>query len=241
MDEIIKIAKKYNLKIIEDNAESLGGKYKGKYLGSFGDLTTLSFFGNKILTSGEGGALLTDNKNIANRAQEMRDHGMSKKKKYFHKYLGYNYRMTNLQAAVGLAQFEKFHKILKIRQKQQDYYYKLLSSNNKIILRKFSNWTESVHWLLTLSIKNYSNVNLLIKFLKKNKIECRPLIKPVNEALHFRNEFKKQRFPISSFVSKNYFHLPSSTNLTNNQIKYICDKINSFTKKLPNSSTSINN
>ena len=240
MREITKIAKKYKLKIIEDNAESLGGKYKGKYLGTLGDVATLSFFGNKIITSGEGGAILTNNKKIAQRAQEMRDHGMARNKKYFHKFLGFNYRMTNIQAAIGLSQFENLHKILNIRQKQQDYYYKLLSDNQRINLRHFKQWTKPVHWLLTLRIDGLSNRNLLIKYLSDQKIECRPMINPVNEALHFKSMFKKQYFSVASNISKNYVHLPSSTNLKKNEIKYICDKINSFTKKLPYSSSTIN-
>ena len=112
MGKILKIKNKYNLKLIEDNAESIGGKYKKKLNGTLGDISTLSFFANKIITTGEGGAILTNNKKIYLKCLEMRDHGMSKKKRYFHTMLGFNYRMTNLQAAIGLSQVHEIKKIL---------------------------------------------------------------------------------------------------------------------------------
>ena len=118
MDPIIKIAKKYKLKIIEDNAESIGGRYKGKKLGTIGDLATLSFYANKIITCGEGGAVITNSEIIAKRCYMLRDHGMTKTldpiKRYKHLDLGYNYRMTNMQAAVGFSQLETINKTLKI-------------------------------------------------------------------------------------------------------------------------------
>ena len=119
MDPIIKIAKKYKLKIIEDNAESIGGRYKGRKLGTIGDLATLSFYANKIMTTGEGGAVITNSKVIADRCYMLRDHGMTKTsdpiKRYTHLDLGYNYRMTNMQAAVGFCQLETFNITLKSR------------------------------------------------------------------------------------------------------------------------------
>ena len=112
MDPIMRIARRHNLKVIEDNAESIGAKYKGRRLGTIGDISTLSFFANKIITTGEGGAILTNSKKIAEKCSILRDHGMSKTKKYLHLDLGFNYRMTNMQAAIGLSQIEN----LKFRQ-----------------------------------------------------------------------------------------------------------------------------
>ena len=131
MEEVLSISEKYNLKIIEDNAESIGARYKGKLLGTFGDLATLSFYANKIMTTGEGGAVITNSKVIAERCYMLRDHGMTKTsdpiKRYTHLDLGYNYRMTNMQAAVGFSQLESINKILKIRNKQIREYKKHLS------------------------------------------------------------------------------------------------------------------
>lgn len=228
MDEILKIANKNNLKIIEDNAESLGGKYKDKILGSIGDIGTLSFFANKIITTGEGGALITNNKRIADKARILRDHGMSKVKKYHFIYQGFNYRMTNMQAAIGYAQITKLNKILKIRNKQMLLYYKILSKNEKIILRKFSDWTSPVHWLMTLSIKSETNSKKIIEYMKNKGIECRPMISPVSDAEHFKDKINYKDSAVAKKISTSFFHLPSSTKLKEEEIVKVCQEINNF-------------
>jgi perosamine synthetase len=231
MDEIQKIAKKYKLKIIEDNAESIGGRYKKKLLGTIGDVATLSFFANKILTTGEGGAILTNNKSLANNCRVLRDHGMSKKIRYKHIQLGYNYRMTNLQAAVGYSQINNLKKILKIRNIQKIFYEKNLKNIKQIKLRKFKNWTKPVHWLMTISLEKESIKKKLITFLKSKKIDSRPMIFPVTEGNHFKKYYNKKNFPNSYVASSLSLHLPSSTGLKEKEIKYICDQIKIFIKK----------
>jgi len=229
MDEIMKLARNYNIKIIEDNAESIGAKYKGQLLGTFGEISTYSFFGNKIITSGEGGAILTNNEKIAIKSRELRDHGMNHKKKYHHVDLGYNYRMTNMQAAIGLAQIEKLEEILKLREDQMNLYYKRLSNIKDIFLRKFSNWCDPVHWMMTVTLKKENIRQKFIKYMFSNEIECRPMINPVHKADHFINYFDNN-FKISNRISKSSFHLPSGLNLKENDINYICDKIELFFK-----------
>ncbi|MDB4668949.1 DegT/DnrJ/EryC1/StrS family aminotransferase, partial [bacterium] len=172
MDEIMVIANNYGLKVIEDNAESIGAKYKGKLLGTFGDISTYSFFGNKIITTGEGGALLTNNNEIAIRCRELRDHGMNHKKKYHHITLGYNYRMTNMQAAIGVAQMEKIHEILSHRRKQMDLYYKKLSKINSISLRFFANWCDPVHWMMTLTLNCEYDRDSFLGYMQEKGIDC---------------------------------------------------------------------
>ena len=228
MDEIKKISKKNKLKIIEDNAESLGGSYKKKKLGSIGDVTTLSFYANKIITTGEGGAVLTNSKKIANRCSILRDHGMSKKKRYKHLDLGFNYRLTNLQAAVGISQLKNLKRILEKRNLQRIFYEKNLINNDNFHLRKFNSWTTPIHWLFTIFLKDKKKRNQLINFLKNNKIDVRPMIFPVNEALHMKKIFKSENFPISKKMSYSGLHLPSSTDLSKKKILFICKKINDF-------------
>ena len=230
MDPIIKIAKKHRLKIIEDNAESIGGKYKGKKLGTIGDVATLSFFANKIITTGEGGAILTNSNKIANSCLILRDHGMSKVKKYLHVDLGYNYRITNLQAAVGLSQMEIISKILKKRSDQLLLYKKYLSNISEIKLRSYKSWCYPVHWLTTVTILKKNMRNKLLIFLKKSGIDARAMINPVHEAYHFRKLFKKSEYLNSYKTSKNSLHLPSSTNLNEKKIKFICEKLRYFFK-----------
>ena len=227
MDEIMEIAREHNLKIIEDNAESLGGKYKGKLLGSIGDISTFSFFANKIMTTGEGGAILTNDDSIADHARILRDHGMSKNERYKHLELGYNYRMTNLQAAIGLAQIEKIDEILLIRNKQMECYYNLLTNKN-IILREFADWTTPVHWLMTMAPKDEDKSNDFIDYMLSEGVECRPMINPVHHAEHFSNSFKDKDFSQSESISNKFFHLPSSTGLKEKEIIDISQKVLSY-------------
>ena len=229
MDEIIKLSKKYKIKIIEDNAESMGGYYKNKILGSIGDIATLSFFANKIITTGEGGAILTNKKNIYKKCLMMRDHGMSIKKRYEHKMLGFNYRMTNLQAAVGISQINDFNKIIKIRNKQMNLYYSLLKGNKNFELRQFANWCTPVHWLMTIILKKKEDKKRIIKYLKDYKIECRPMINPVNKAKQFNHI--NLYFKNAMFISERSIHLPSSTNLSDEEIKKISTKVINFFNK----------
>lgn len=228
MDEIMSFAHTHNLRVIEDNAESIGGFYKDQILGSIGDVATLSFFANKIITSGEGGALLTNNDHVAARARMLRDHGMNPEIKYDHKDLGYNYRMTNLQAAVGLAQLEKLDQILAHRNKMRLEFEDALNDIRQLKIRKFTDWCTPVHWLMTLTAETVEKRNRLMKSLLEDKIETRPMINPVHHAHHFRAHYKWSDFPISSDISARSFHLPSGNNISSKDIKYIAACIRKF-------------
>ena len=232
MDPIMKIARKYNLKVIEDNAESIGGRYKGKKLGTIGNVATLSFYANKIITSGEGGAVLTNSKKIAEKCYVLRDHGMSKTsdaiKKYIHLDLGYNYRMTNMQAAIGFSQLKIINKILKKRNTQRLLYKKHFSQISEIKVRSFKNWCSPVHWMTTITINKKNLRNKLIYFLFKEGVDARPMINPVHQAYHFKKIFDNKDFKNSINISKNSIHLPSSTNLKKSEIQFICNKVKLF-------------
>jgi perosamine synthetase len=228
MDEIVSIAKKHDLKIIEDNAESIGGKYKKQLLGTIGDVSTNSFFGNKIITTGEGGAVITNDDAVALKCRELRDHGMSYRKKYHHIDLGYNYRMTNLQAAIGLAQIEKLDEILLNRKKQMDSYYEMLTGVDGIILRKYQEWCDPVHWMMTITLDAQHNRDNFLKYMKMQGIDCRQMVNPVHHAQHFVESYDDGSFLNSISISKQSVHLPSSINLTNQQLEYICKCVKSF-------------
>ena len=111
LDAFKDLTKRYGIYLIEDCAEAIGSKYKGKPVGTFGDVSTFSFFGNKTISTGEGGMLLFQKKELAHKSKILRDHGMSPTRKYWHEFVGYNYRLTNIQAAIGLAQLERFRKL----------------------------------------------------------------------------------------------------------------------------------
>jgi len=136
MEKIMEIAKENNLYVIEDCAEAHGANFKDRKVGSFGDISCFSFFGNKVITTGEGGMCVTNNQKLDNKMRELRDHGMSKTKKYWHNYPGFNYRMTNLQAAIGVAQLERIEEILANRNKIELKYREVLINCENIEFQK---------------------------------------------------------------------------------------------------------
>jgi perosamine synthetase len=158
---------------------------------------------------------------------------MSIHKKYLHVDLGYNYRMTNMQAAVGLAQLEQLDKILEVRKRQMDFYYKLLINSAGIQLRQFAEWTEPVHWLMTITLDARYNREDFLDYMRTKDIDCRQMINPVNHAKHLVDLYRSEDFSAADNTSKQSVHLPSSTSLSNCQIESICKNINIFLSILP--------
>ena len=231
MKEIKKIANKHKLKIIEDVAEAIGAKVNKKLCGTMGDVACFSFFANKIITTGEGGMLLIKNKKIYKKAKLLRDHGMTPEKKYYHKVLGFNYRMTSMQAAIGIEQLKKLNSILKKKKQIKSIYKKNLLQKNFTTFPLNEN-KNSVEWFVTIILKNKNLRKRFINFMKLKKIECRPMIFPVSFASHFKSKFKSKNFPKSYDISLRSVHLPSSINLTSKSLKYVCKTINSWDSNL---------
>lgn len=222
MDEICEIAKKNKLLIIEDCAEAIGARYKDKIIGSHGDSSCFSFFANKTLTTGEGGMALFKKKGDAEKAKILRDHGMSKKKKYWHDFLGFNYRMTNMQAAIGVAQIKKIDILLKNKKKIFEYYDSKFRDNSRIFLLPKNSWSENSYWIYTIRIKGFSETkrDKFIINLKNRGVDCRPGFYP----LHLMKPYKpyaKGDLKNSISVSKNSVSLPSAPNLTQQDQDFI--------------------
>lgn len=231
MDEIMALAKQYSLFVIEDNAETLGGRYKGRLLGTIGHIACLSFFANKIITTGEGGAIVTNDDKLAEKCRILRDHGMSRTVRYHHVDLGYNYRMTNMQAAVGVAQLNQLPDILARRARQMELYYRLFDGAAGCKLRSFAPWTQPVHWLMTLTLAPELRRDDLIAFLKVNGIDSRQMVNPVHRAEHFAGKYFDADFPDSNKISQQSAHLPSGTKLSEEQIHFIVGKVKAFLKR----------
>ena len=175
MDSITKLCEDRNLYLIEDCAQAHGAEYKGKKVGSFGDVSCFSFFGNKIITTGEGGICLTQKKSIYDKITILRDHGMTKEKRYWHDVVGYNYRMTNLQASIGVAQLEKIHSILENRLKIEEKYREIFSKvpdlkSQKVDIKN----TKKVTWLVCATTENREARDAVIASLSKIGIDSRP-------------------------------------------------------------------
>ena len=224
MGPIIKLAKKYNLFIIEDASEAHGALYRDKKVGSIGDMGSFSFYGNKIITTGEGGMITTNTIKWDERARFLRDHAMSKEIRYYHPEKGYNYRMTNIQAAIGLAQTERIRKILSKKENIGKLYNKHLNGIDGIILQPEAGWAKKVMWMYSILIDNDFPLSRsqLEQELKKSGIDTRPFFIPMNLLPMYR---KKEKFPVAEEISKKGLSLPSSNNLREKDIKYICNTI----------------
>lgn len=212
IDKLIEIAKKYNLSVIEDATEAVGSFYKKKHAGTFGSTGCLSFNGNKILTTGAGGALLTNNKNLAKKIKHLSTTAKIKHKwEFIHDEVGYNYRMPSINAALGLAQLENLKKILISKKKLYSKYYKFLSESKKYTMIKNPPNSSSNNWLNTLFLKKPS-LKLRDKILimaHRKKIFLRPVWKPLHTLKHFR-KMPKMNLENSNIIHKSCISLPSS-------------------------------
>ena len=212
IDKLINVAKKYNLFVLEDAAESLGSTYKAKHTGTFGDIGVLSFNGNKIITTGAGGAIITNKKNYAKKARHLIANAKLKGYGYFHDQVGFNYRMPNLNAALGFSQINKIKKLLNDKRRLFSFYKKIFSKSNFFKLVQESKNCRSNFWLQTVIVnKNYSSfVNKIIKILHKNKIYARPGWELLSN-LKFYKRCPKMNLSISKSITKRIINIPSSS------------------------------
>ena len=207
MGAIMKIAKKYNLRIIEDCAEAHGGIYNGKKVGSFGDIGCFSFFGNKVITTGEGGMCVTNNPELDEKMRVLREHGMNKTKRYWYDVVGYNYRMTNLQAALGVAQLERIEVILKNRRKYENNYKNILSKDIFVFQNDIKN-RRRITWLVSVLLDEKIDRDLYIEKLKEKGIGARPFFYPLSD-MDIYKSYCKGSTPVSHKISKVGLNLPT--------------------------------
>jgi len=240
MDELMAIAKEHNLLVIEDCAEALGALYKGQHVGSFGDAATFSFFGNKTITTGEGGMVLFKDENVCNKAMVLRDHGMSKQKRYWHDFVGFNYRMTNIQAAIGVAQLERLDEFVKAKRNMAAVYNSGLSVNTHITIPPEMEWAFNGYWLYTAIIDPTGGVSRdeLIEKLMKNGVETRPVFYPLHAMPPYLEYVRNgQTFPVTDHLSRNGISLPSSVTISAEEQNSILKAVSAIfkTRKLNDS------
>lgn len=224
MDEIMRISKKYNIPVIEDAAEAHGATWRGKRVGSFGLIGSFSFFGNKIITSGEGGMLLTDNLKLFERMKLLRSQGVDPNKKYWHLEIAYNYRMTNMQAAVGLGQLEKIDWHLNQRIRIANLYKKYLNKISDYIETQYvDELATHSYWMFTIVLKD--NVKKerdeVMRLMEEHGIEMRPVFYPMHKMPPYYNP--QLSFPNSERISSRGINLPTHALLEENDIKYMVD------------------
>jgi len=228
MDPILDISKEKNLFIIEDAAEAHGTRYKNRMVGTFGEISCYSFFANKIITTGEGGMCLTDNEELYEKMKISRDHGMNPDKRYWHDFVGFNYRMTNLQAAVGVAQLKKIDKFIERKRLIANWYKKglqELEEQGYIGLHPELPWAKSIFWMYSILINKNCKItrDQFIEKLKENGIDSRPFFYPAHVLPMY--EFYSKNLKNAEDISSKGINLPTSPILEKNQIDFIIKTI----------------
>jgi perosamine synthetase len=231
MSPIMEIARKYSLYVIEDAAEAHGAKYHGQVVGSIGDVATFSFFGNKIITCGEGGMVVTNNDALAAHMRQLKGQGVDPNRRYWFPMVGYNYRMTNIQAALGLAQLEKADWHLAQRRRVAQSYQSHLSSIAGITLQPEMPGCTNSYWMTSILLdESLPDRDLVMQKLAEAGIETRPFFPPMHILPIYQEIAEGQHFPVADRVSARGMNLPSSGNLSEDDIEYVCENLLSAIK-----------
>ena len=230
MDRILKICKKYKIFLIEDAAEVIGLKYKNRLCGSFGDISTFSFYANKQLTTGEGGMISTNNFKLYNKCKSLRNLCFGKKQRFNHDEIGWNYRITNIQAALGINQLKRLNSVVKRKMEIGNYYFQRLSKNKNIYMTPPNiSFSKNIYWVVGIMIKNKKILaSNIIKKLNNFGIGARPFFWPMHKQQIFKKMkiFTSGKYPNSSYLGKYGFYIPSYIKISNSQMNYIISIIN---------------
>lgn len=233
MDPVLALAEKYGLMIIEDAAEVHGLDYKGEPCGSFGDISTFSFYPNKHITTGEGGIVLTDDEKLAERCRSLRNLCFQTKKRFVHEELGWNFRMSNLQAAVGLAQLERLDDFVSRKRRMGAAYTELLrdmSSLQPPVAK--TDYAENIYWVYGLVIGDDLPLDAgdIMHRLGEKKIGTRPFFWPMHEQPVFKKMglFAGENYPVAERIARRGFYIPSGLALTGEQIEKVVSAIRSI-------------
>jgi perosamine synthetase len=223
MDPLMELAERHGLFVIEDAAEAHGAEYKGRRAGGLGHAAAFSFYANKIITTGEGGMITTNNAKFASLTHNLRDHAFSSERHFWHKYVGFNYRMTNMQAAVGLAQTEQMSGFIESRRRNAALYTELLKEIPGIVTPPEASWAKNVFWMYSILVEDEFGLTRdgLRDYLARHGIETRTFFIPMHLQPIYFEAFKGQRYPVAEMLCQRGFYLPSASSLTVQQIKYI--------------------
>ncbi len=228
MDPIMEIAREHELWVVEDAAEAHGARYRGQVVGSIGHIGCFSFYGNKIVTTGEGGMLTLNDAALDAKARVLRDHGMDKERRYWHPIVGYNYRLTNLQAAIGVAQMERIDEILARRREMAALYDKALSGVPGLVLPPRAEWAEPVCWLYSLLVDDSAPFSRdeLIERLAAQGLDARPFFYPLTDMPPYQHRVNGQTaYPMTERLSRQGISLPSSTRLSEAEVLSVAEKV----------------
>jgi perosamine synthetase len=227
MSRLSMIARRHNLHLIEDAAEAHGAEISGRRVGSLGLAGTFSFYANKIITTGEGGMVTTNDASLARLMRRLRDHAFHPQRHFWHEYAGFNYRMTNLQAAVGLAQTERIDAIVAARRRLRSWYDERLRSIPGLELPTEARGYRSVFWMYAVRVKPSfpCSSHRLRQQLAKRGIETRSFFVPMHMQPIYAQHFAGERFPVAEQLCQSGFYLPTHESLDERDVDWICDQI----------------
>lgn len=220
MYELKEIARRHNLFLLEDAAEAHGAMCDGSIVGSLGDAAAFSFYANKIITTGEGGMVVTNDDALAERARLLRGQGMDPNRRYWHPIIGYNYRMMNLPAAIGLAQLEKIDQQLELRTRIARLYRERLQKVTGLIWQTEQTWARHVYWMFSIVLNQdfWQNRDVVIEMLREKGIETRPVFYSAHSLPPYINSVCGGIFPVAENLSDNGISLPTWAGLTEDDI-----------------------
>ena len=227
---VLKLAEKYNLNVIEDAAEVIGQTYDDKPCGSFGDISTFSFYPNKHITTGEGGMVVTNNPAIADKCKSLRNLCFQPQQRFVHEELGWNFRFSNTQAAIGLAQLEKLDESIKRKKEIGNRYFNNLKDLQSIQLPKLQNGhAENIFWVFGIVLKDekFKDSKSVMELLKARNIGTRPFFWPMHEqpVFHRMGLYQNETHPNAEFLARKGFYIPSGLAITNEQIDYVSNTL----------------
>ena len=237
VDIIKKICRKNKIILVEDAAEVIGQKLNNKLCGSYGDISIFSFYANKQITTGEGGMITTNSKKLYKQSKSLRNLCFGKQDRFNHEDIGWNYRMTNLQASLGVSQLKRIRSIVGRRHRVGNEYFQKLKDNKNIYIPETTrSYAKNIYWVIAFVITN-KNLKIdgkkLMKMLLKYGIQTRPFFWPMHKQKVFKEKYKintSGKYKNSEYISKYGLYLPSSLDIKSNQIKFICNKVNSILK-----------
>jgi perosamine synthetase len=238
MDPIIKLGEKHSLAVIEDAAEAHGAKYlcardtatpAWRTCGSFGTLSCFSFYANKLVTTGEGGMVLTDDPKLAEKARSLRNLCFRPDRRFHHEELGFNFRLTNMQAALGLAQLERIEEIIARKRWMGQEYNRRLAGLKGLQLPVEESWAQNVYWMygVVLSEQTGMDASVFARRLKDRGVETRPFFLGLHEqpVFHRKELFLRERYPVAERIARQGLYLPSGLALTEEQLIGVCDAV----------------
>lgn len=230
MAKIMELANDHELVVVEDAAEAHGAEYRGKKIGGIGHVGCFSFYANKIITCGEGGMMITNDERVAEKARLLKDLAFPKgDRRYLHSELGYNYRMTNIQAAIGLAQLERIDELVEMRRRNAKLYNQFLADVNGITLPPEKDWAKNVYWMYSILIEPEFGVtrDQMMVLLSDKGVETRPFFIPMDKQPVLQNLdlVTGETYPVAADLSEKGMYLPSGSGLTTEEIRYVCDSI----------------